>query len=235
MDLIEAMRTTAAVRAFEPTPVDDETVARILDAARFAPSGGNRQGWTVIVVKDPAVRAGVRDLCVPGWREYMAHRRAGKVPFAAGPDGCWHGLGVDSAEALATPAPSPFVDDLHTVPVLLVVTVDMGQLSLFDAEADRVSIIGGASIYPFCHNVLLAARTFGLAGVLTTFLARREAEAKALLHVPAGHAVAAVLALGRPAPGAPTKLSRRPVDAFARIDAFDGSALGAMPAGPPGR
>jgi nitroreductase len=52
MDLTEALRTTGAVREFTAEPVPDEVVARVLDTARFAPSGGNRQGWRVVVVKD---------------------------------------------------------------------------------------------------------------------------------------------------------------------------------------
>src|SRR3982751_6865711 len=64
-DLIETLRTTGAVRDFLPDPVDDVVVARILDAARFAPSGGNGQGWHVVVVQDAAKRARLRDLYLP--------------------------------------------------------------------------------------------------------------------------------------------------------------------------
>src|ERR1700730_9564501 len=81
MDLVEALRTTGAVRAFRPDPVPDEVLARVLDTARFAPSGGNRQAW-VVVVKDPAIRRGLRDLYLPGWYEYLAQRAAGLTPWA---------------------------------------------------------------------------------------------------------------------------------------------------------
>ncbi len=53
MDLIDALRTTGAVREFTGVPVDDATLYRILDTARFAPNGGNRQAWRVVVVQDP--------------------------------------------------------------------------------------------------------------------------------------------------------------------------------------
>lgn len=56
MELIEALRTTGAVRQFTDTPVADEVVARVLDNARFAPSGANAQAWHVVLVKDPAIR-----------------------------------------------------------------------------------------------------------------------------------------------------------------------------------
>ena len=95
MDLSEVMRTAGAAREFTLEPVDDAVLHRVLDHARFAPSGGNRQGWDVIVVRDPAIRAAVRDLCVLGWREYMAHVEQGLVPFAPTDDGRWTGPAVD--------------------------------------------------------------------------------------------------------------------------------------------
>ncbi len=51
MELTDAMRTAATTRRFRPDPVPDDVVYRVLDSARFAPSGGNRQGWHVIVVR----------------------------------------------------------------------------------------------------------------------------------------------------------------------------------------
>ena len=72
MDLRDALRTTGAVRDFRPDPVPDDVLSRVLETARFAPSGGNRQAWWVVVVKDPAVRRALRDLYLPGWYEYLA-------------------------------------------------------------------------------------------------------------------------------------------------------------------
>src|SRR3954447_23779518 len=82
MDLIETLRTTGATREFRPEPVGDDVVYRILDNARFAPSGGNRQGWTVVVVKDQRTRRALRDLYLPAWYEYLAQRAAGLTPWA---------------------------------------------------------------------------------------------------------------------------------------------------------
>ena len=56
MDLYEVMRTTFAAREFTDEPVPLETLERMLEQARFAPSGGNRQGWKVIAVQDPSTR-----------------------------------------------------------------------------------------------------------------------------------------------------------------------------------
>ncbi|MBL7491150.1 nitroreductase family protein [Frankia sp. AgB1.9] len=221
MELREAMRTAGAVRRFTDTPVPDEVLARVLDDARFAPSGGNAQPWTVLVLRDPEIRRQVRDLAVLGWREYTAQAKAGVRPFAPGPDGRWHGAAVDLGEAAATPAPMSFVDELDEAPVLLVLVARLTALAVMDIELERTSIVGGGSIYPFAQNILLAARGEGLGGTMTTFLVRREPVAATLLGIPADHAIAGVLALGYPQQRA-TKLRRRPVAEFAHVDTFDG-------------
>ncbi|MBL7500219.1 nitroreductase family protein [Frankia sp. CNm7] len=230
MDLREAMRTSGAVREFTGEPVPDEVLDRVLDHARFAPSGGNIQPWTVIILRDPVIRQGIRDLSVLGWREYWAQVAAGARPFAPGPDGRWHGPVIDLAEAAATPVPMEFIDKLDEAPTLLVLCARLTALAVMDVDLDRQSIIGGGSIYPFAQNVLLAARAEGLGGTLTTFLARREPAAAALLGIPADHAIAGVIALGYPQRRA-TRLTRRPVEEFARLDTFGGPAFrGTAPA-----
>ena len=219
------LRTTPATRAFTDEPVTDEVLHAILDDARFAPSGGNTQPWHVIVLRDPTRRAGVRDLARMTWREYLTQVQAGRRPFALSDHGRWPGAGdLDLAAARESGPSTSFVDDLDQAPVLLVVTVHLPSLAAMDVELDRHGIVGGASIYPFCWNILLAARARGLGGALTTFLVRQEPAAKALLDVPEDHAVAAVLALGHPETVV-TKLKRRPVSAFATIDTFDGPAF----------
>jgi len=221
MELRTVMRTTPATREFTDEPVGDEVVHAILDTARFAPSGGNRQGWQVILLRDPQVRARVRDLYVLAWREYTAHLRAGLVPFAPLDDGRWSGPAVDLDEARATPSPMPFADHLDEVPVLLAVVVELSQLAVVDNGLDRQSIVGGASVYPFCHNVLLAARDAGLGGVITTVLCRQEPAVKELLGIPDGHALAALVALGHPVREI-TRLRRAAVEEFTSVDRFDG-------------
>jgi nitroreductase len=224
MELDLAMRTTGAVRGFTDAPVDDATLHRVLDRARFAPSGGNRQPWRVIVLEDGEIRRRVRDLCVLGWREYVAFVEAGEVPFAPGPDGRPNESDIDLEAARATPRPSAFVDDLDQAPVVLVLAAHLPSLAVLDAGFERQSIIGGGSVYPFGQNLLLSARSEGLAGVLTTFLVRQEEAARTLLHLPPDFAVAALVALGVPEKF-PTRLKRREVEEFATIDTFDGPAF----------
>ena len=90
--------------------------------------------------------------------------------------------------------------------------------------SDEPAVVGGASIYPFCWSVLLAARAHGLGGVLTTFLSRNEAAAAPLLGLPEDHALVATLFLGHPT-HQNTKLARKPVNSFATVDRFDGNSL----------
>lgn len=224
MELYEVMRTTGAVRSYADEAVPDAVLHRILDHARFAPSGGNRQGWRVVVVRDPDTRRRLRDLYALGWREYVAHREQGLVPFAPTDGGRWTGPAVDLAAARATPRPHPFADHLDAVPVLLVVCAELAALAVLDNGLDRQSIVGGASIYPFVHNILLAARNEGLGGVMTTTICRQEPAVKEALGIPEGFAVASLVALGHPR-RRPVRLSRRPVTEFATVDRFDGSAF----------
>jgi nitroreductase len=226
MDLIDALRTTGAVREFTGEPVPDDVLHRVLDNARFAPSGGNRQGWHVVVVQDAAVREQLRDLYVTGWYEYLAMRAAGLVPFAPITDDEAERRAVSEGTATVAEAAARsgggFAEHLDDVPVLLVLLADLRALAAVDKATGRYTFAGGASVYPFAWSVLLAARAEGLAGVITTMAIRREADVKALLGVPDELAVAAVLALGYPV-RMPRRLTRVAVEDFTTVDRFGGA------------
>ena len=223
MELEIVMRTTGAVREFRDEPVPDGVLARIFDLARFAPSGGNRQGWHVVLARDPGLRRRIAELTREGHREYSAYVAAGRVPFAPGDDGRWHGTPPD-VDPSSFEARSAFVEGLLGAPVLAVLVADLRALAVVDVDLDRQSIVGGASIYPFAQNVLLAARDAGVGGVMTTFLCRREPEVKELLGLDPHHAVAALIVLGYPV-SMPSRLRRREVAEFVRIDTLDGAPL----------
>jgi nitroreductase len=55
VEVLEAIRTRRSVRSFKDEKISDEDAAKILEAARWAPSAGNKQPWTFIYVKDPQV------------------------------------------------------------------------------------------------------------------------------------------------------------------------------------
>jgi len=227
VDLTEALRTTGAVRDFERTPVPRDVVYDLLETARFAPSGGNRQCWRVVVVEDPATRRAVRDVYLIGWHEYLAQAHAGLVPFAPAGDRAAANEAIAGAGALAAaspPGPGGFAEHLDEVPVLLVVLADLRYVAATDLDAERYTLVGGASVYPFCWSILLAAHDVGLAGVLTTMATRGEAALREVLGLEAHLAIASVIALGYPTARA-TRLRRGPVERFTTIDRADGAPL----------
>lgn len=169
MELVHALRTNAAVREFADEPVPDEVLHELLDTARFASSGGNRQPWRVAVIRDPGLRRQLADLCSPVWSEYVAIGATGHTPFSVtDPPGEVADLG---------PQPNPLLDRVEQVPAVLVVAADLRLVAMMDKDLDRAPITGGASVYPFVWSLLLAGRAHGLGGVLTTFLARAERDA----------------------------------------------------------
>jgi nitroreductase len=221
MELFDAMRTNPACRSFTKRPVDNTVLHRILDAARFAPSGGNTQPWKVIQVQDPAKRLALQDLAAGVWSEYLAIREAGFRPFSVADDGKSKGYPTN----IAVPTDrrtDGVIGAMVDAPVFLVVAVELPKLAMMDIDLDRKTFIGGGTIYPFCQNLLLGARNEGLGSVLATFLARKEPEAKAVLNIPQPYAVAAMIAMGYPTQII-TKLTRNPVESFTSIDTFDGT------------
>lgn len=219
MELSEVMRTTFSCREWTDQPVSDETLHAILDMARFAPNGGNRQGWRVIVVKDRATRQAFIPLVKPATNIYVAQVAAGEAP--------WNTIVASSVNIETekdTDKPFPGLAEMVGAPAVLVITVDLSVVASFDSGLDRVGVISGASIYPFAWNILLAARSFGVAGVLTTYLASSEKECQQLLGVPEHHAIAALIPLGYPVKQL-TKLRRKAVEEFTTIDRADGPAF----------
>jgi nitroreductase len=219
MELYDVMRTTFSAREFTTDPLPDEALYRILDRARFAPSGGNRQGWRVIVVRDARTREGLAAATAPAAKRYAAQVQVGESP--------WNTIDhtrVDAATIERTPAPPRLIEPVLKAPVVLVIGVDLRVVASMDAELDRVGVISGASIYPFAWNILLAARHEGYGGTITTLTAAREPEVQALLGLPAHVALAAVMPLGRPVK-AITKLRRKPVEEFAMLERWGGPPL----------
>lgn len=219
MEIHEAMRTTFAAREFTDAPLPDDVLFDILDQARFAPSGGNRQGWHVIVVRDRATREALAALATPAAKRYTAQREAGENP--------WNPVdptSVDAAIAERTPPMMRLIEPVLKAAVVLVVCVDLKVVACLDQYLDRVGLIGGASVYPFVWNILLAARARGFGGTITTLAVAEEPKVQALLGVPRHVAVCAVMPLGRP-PRQLTKLRRKTVPEFTTRERWDGPPL----------
>jgi len=219
MELYDVMRTTFAAREFTDAPLPDAILLKILDQARFAPSGGNRQGWYVLIVRERHTRQALAALTEPAAKRYVAQQRADENP--------WNSIDpttVDAATIERTPAPTRLTQPLVQAAVVLVVCVDLKVVASTDQYLERVGVISGASIYPFVWNILLAARHEGYGGTITTLAVAQEPKLQELLGLPPHVAVCAVMPLGKPVTQL-TRLRRRRVSAFAMRERWGGAPL----------
>jgi nitroreductase len=172
-DAFEVMRRQRAHRLFRDDPVDDATIAELLDAAVHAPNAENRQPWEFVVVRDPAVRARIGEITADAWERGGRRHSEGRLPpdllaeVAAGVHG-----GVAGA------------------PVVIVVCVDV--------ERGHPATVG-SSIFPAVQNLLLAATARGLGSALTTLATTLGAELSALLDLPEHVRPVAIVPIGHPA------------------------------------
>ena len=217
MELYDCMRTTFAAREFSGEELSDALLYEILDNARFAPSGGNRQGNRVIIIRDADTRNRLAELAEPAAKRYAAQIKAGENP--------WNAVvptTVTAAQIAATRAPRALTESFRAASVVLVFLVDLNVVASMDQDLDRIGIISGASIYPFVWNVLLATRQAGFGGTITTLATAEEPKVQSLLNVPPDFAVAAVVPLGKPVKQL-TRLRRQPVEELAMRESFDGA------------
>jgi len=219
MDLIEAMRSQPANRFYKPDPVPTEVFHRAVDNARFGPQGGNRQPVRFLIVTDPDKRAQLAEWYWQPWSVYY------EQASAAG-----EALTADSGDAKATKAvmsqasveaANDFAMNLAKHPAIIVACAELEETHPTDTDLGRLSVVGGASIYPIVQNLCLALRNEGVATTLTTLLCLFEPQVKELLNIPEQYATAAHIVAGYPAKPFPTKLTRHPVEEIAFMDSFD--------------
>ena len=197
MTLQEVIETTGTCRFYRPDSVPTDVLTRILDAARYAPSGGNRQPVRLVAVRDRQKKQKLKELYLPIWTNYVARVKESAPEHPA--------------RARLLNNADHFAQHLDEVPVLLVVCAALSEVLPTDQGLGRLSIVGGASVYPAVQNVLLKAREEGLGTALTTLLCMVEPQVKQLLHIPDDISTAAVIALGYPAKPFPKRLRRRPL------------------------
>lgn len=216
MELLDAMRTVGTCRYFLPDPVPMDRLYRTFEAARFAGQGGNRQPVRWVVVTDPAKKKRLQDLYLPPWTSYLEKARSGAQR-------------TDGGSPLLDAA-DHFAHHLAEVPAIVVPCAHLDDLFASDQNLGRLSIVGGASVYPTVQNFILACRDAGIATALTTLLCLVEPDVVELLSIPDGYATAAHIAVGYPAKPFPRKLNRLPVEETVFVDRF-----GDQIATPPGK
>ncbi len=208
MDFYDVIQTAGTGRYYKEDPIPDDVLARVLNAARWAPQGGNRQPNRYIVVRDAAKKKALRDLYFPFWRDYLAAAGIGGIQIRG-----------NEVPKLLQDA-DIFADNMHKVPVIVVVCALMEAIHATDLELERDPVVYGASIYPAVQNMLLAARAEGLGGTMTTLLCHSEPQVKELLSIPDGYATAAHVALGYLSVPFPAKLTRMPLSEVVFADEF---------------
>ncbi len=209
--LYEAMSTLRAVRRLKPDKISADVLRRILEAATWAPTGGNAQPWRVLVVQAPEKLEALGRLYSAGWHSYAeAHIKLIEDAPQAVRDSTQKMF--DSGNYLAA--------HFGELPALLVFCFNPKNMAITDARLDRISVVGGASIYPAVQNAMLACRAEGIGCTLTTLLCQCEAEVRELLDIPAPWGTAAAVPIGYPIRGGHGPISRRPPEKMAFQDTW---------------
>jgi nitroreductase len=195
VSLYEGLISTRAIRRYTDEPIPDESLRDILFAATRAPSGSNRQPFRFIVLTTGDVARDAKQLIGAGARRFWAEKRAA--------DGYDQGSGAraDSPKSRLARTMQHYVDHYETVPVLILACFQRYR------QADYTD---GASVFPACQNLLLAARALGYGGVMTSWHFAVDAELRALLHIPEEVVISATITLGRPV-GRHGPVRRRPL------------------------
>jgi nitroreductase len=196
VSLYEGLLSTRAIRRYTDEPIPDEALRDILFAASRAPSGSNRQPFRFIVLTDGPVAREAKRLIGVGAREFWsAKRKADGYDTGSGTD-------ADSPKARMARTMQHYVDTYETVPVLI--------LACYRRYRPTTHPSDGASVYPACQNLLLAARALGYGGVMTGWQYAVDAKLRSLLHIPDDVELMATITLGRPQ-GRHGPVRRRPL------------------------
>lgn len=211
-ELYEAMSTLRAVRRLRPDPIPHDVLERVLQAACWAPTGGNMQPWRVVVVRSAERKAKLQEIYEPEWRDYTAANRARLAQ---------HSVGMDTDKLRRTLAAGDHLAaHLSEAPAILMFCADPTSMYITDAKLDRISMVGGGSVFTAVQNAMLACREEGLGCTLTTLHCLREPEVQAALDIPAGWATLAMVPIGYPVGTGHGPISRQPPSALAFDDAF---------------
>lgn len=214
--LLEGLASTRSIRRYRDEPVPDDVLRTVLFAATRAPSGSNRQPFRFVVLRNGHRAAAAKALIGAGARKIWGHKRE-TDHYEEG-----SGTQADSPKARMARTMQTYVDEFERVPVLILPCL---------VRYREPTPTEGASIYPACQNLLLAARAVGYGGVLTGFHSSCEPELRALLGIPPEVFMAATITLGKPV-GGHGPVRRRPMTDLIFDDAWSQPAPWAID--PPG-
>jgi nitroreductase len=214
VSLLEGIATTRAIRRFRPDPIPDDDLSTILWHATRAPTGSNRQPARFVTLRSGPRAREAKALLGEAFRAGWAEKRRD--------DGYEEGSGIDgsSPKARMAAAMEHFVDHFEEIPVVVLACLQLGHY-----RADQLS--SGASVYPGCQNLLLAARALGYGGVLTMWHYFVEGRLREVLAIPDDVAIAATIALGRPE-GGHGPVRRRPLADVVFDDGWGEAAVWAV-------
>ncbi len=210
-ELYDVMSTLRAVRRLRPDPIPDDVMERVPQAACWAPSGGNRQPWRVVVVTDPELKHRLSAIYGPEWERYRDRYRR----LTEGIEG----EALDARERQLR-AGDHLADHLHEAPAVLIFCANPVEMAITDAKLDRVSMVGGGSVYPAVQNLMLACVQEGLGCTLTTLHCLQEDAVRAALSIPDGWATVAMVPVGYPVGRGHGPISRQGPDVMAYRDTF---------------
>lgn len=200
--LFEAIFSQRAIRKLKPDPVSDELVHKLIEAATKAPSGGNRQPWAFVVVRDEAAKKKIGAWYLEAWNSIYGRNDPDAGPLPASLERVY-----GAAEYLA--------HHLSEVPVMIIVCLRGAP----PAGSPRAAGAYG-SIYPAVQNLLLAARGLGLGASLTTLHKMHEQDVKELLGIPDSVESIALVPVGHPI-GRYGPTTRRPVEEVTHFERWD--------------
>jgi nitroreductase len=205
------MSTLRAVRRLRPDPIPDDVLERVIQAACWAPTGGNQQPWRVVVVRSAERKEALAAIYGPEWYRY-------RVGYVERLEGLTEQERAPRERMLV--AGDYLADHLAEAPAILMFCADFRAMAVTDIKLDRISLVGGGSVYPPVQNAMLACVAEGLGCTLTTLHCLREAEVLEALDIPEPWATAAMVPIGYPMLKGHGPITRRGVSEMAYDDTF---------------
>jgi nitroreductase len=208
VDVLEALATTRAIRRYRPEPIPEGDLATILWHATRAPSGSNRQPTRFVVLRDGPTATEAKALLGEAFRTAWGTKRSSDS-YDRG-----SGVEVDSPKARMGRTMQAFVDHFEDTPVIVLPCL---------VRYRAVNPVEGASVYPACQNLLVAARALGYGGVMSTWHQLVEDDLRRIVGIPDGVLIAATIPLGVPV-GHHGPVRRRPLHEVVYDDRWEGEA-----------